>query len=573
MNRLTFEERKKANKIRSKLLTIIDKDLREVKKNNRNHMLINSMTLKEIEDKYLLFPNYKMKLTTTFTKNANKYIVVKIVDNRLKQNFYYTDYYQEQQESNQCFVKTERKRVSCNDLIKIKYLGDEQELQSPLPELFTNKMDIGDKKLIKPENKENFSDKKKLGLNKLYTLKEYNKNENSKNNKKQKMKLNDDDSINSLTLDLIQKKASMFSSTLNDKNKKELKRRKNQLEAIRKLRQFCFQKLRNKRTCKTKSSQRNLLYINPKFEEEDEKNNTSYSSKKAKNNTKNNRKLSKMKTKNNSKKKYDGISESKKRKCTFRKSKEKKKIENNSRKLFRNNSTKKSPLKPKPKILLKQRKSLVSPHNIISGKLETDILRFKKHKKEKSDNGINIHQTNKPEGEVTRKPYVNEKLKTGILRDSFREKLLIKNQFNFNKKMRRKFGTVIFNEVPTTKRISSDNNFFNRKYKSKNNNLKSSLCLIKPIKYQIKRKESECRSERIEEYSTPNKHLKTIQKSEKSFNKSSYKKFNDVLTKSLSKFDKKEKMQFYKALEKKISLHKEKIKNHNIMQKVEEEED
>ena len=32
MNRLTFEERKKANKIRSKLLTIIDKDLREVKK-------------------------------------------------------------------------------------------------------------------------------------------------------------------------------------------------------------------------------------------------------------------------------------------------------------------------------------------------------------------------------------------------------------------------------------------------------------------------------------------------------------------------------------------------------------
>ena len=77
--------------------------------------------------------------------------------------------------------------------------------------------------------------------------------------------LNDDDFFNSLTFELIQKKANMFSAIINKKNKKELKRRKNQLEAIKKLRQFCFQKLRNKRTCKTKSSQRNLLYINTKL--------------------------------------------------------------------------------------------------------------------------------------------------------------------------------------------------------------------------------------------------------------------------------------------------------------------
>ena len=160
MNRLTFEERKKANKIRCKLLNIIDKDIRENKKKNKNHMLINSMSLKEIEDKFLLFPNYKMKLSTTFTKNANIYVVVEIVDNKLKQNFYYTDYSQDQQETSQSIVKTERKRISCNDIIKIKYFREEQELQSPSPELFTNKMNIGDKKLIKQENKEIFSDKK-----------------------------------------------------------------------------------------------------------------------------------------------------------------------------------------------------------------------------------------------------------------------------------------------------------------------------------------------------------------------------------------------------------------------------
>lgn len=80
MNRLTYEERKKANKIRSKLLYTIDRDIRETKKKNTNQILINSMTSQEIEDKYLLFQNYKMKLSTTFTKIANKYMVMQTVD-------------------------------------------------------------------------------------------------------------------------------------------------------------------------------------------------------------------------------------------------------------------------------------------------------------------------------------------------------------------------------------------------------------------------------------------------------------------------------------------------------------
>ena len=578
MNRLTFEERKKANKIRCKLLNIIDKDIRENKKKKENHMLINSMSLKEIEDKFLLFPNYKMKLSTTFTKNANIYVVVEIVDNKLKQNFYYTDYSQDQQETNQSIVKKERKRISCNDIIKIKYFREEQELQSPLPELFTNKMNIGDKKLIKQKNKEIFSDKKKLGFNKGYTMKEFDSNNNlnicNSKLKNKNINLNDDDFFNSLTFELIQKKANMFSAIINKKNKNELKRRKNQLEAIKKLRQFCFQKLRNKRTCKTKSSQRNLLYINTKFEEEDEKNNTSYSSKKLKNNTKNNRKLSKMKnSKNNSKKKYDGLKEPKKRKCTFKKTKEKKKNENNSiaRKMFRNNSAKKSPLKSKRN--QRERKSLVLTNTIISGNIENDILRFKKYKKEKNESGENIKQENKLDEEIVRKSHANEKMKTGILRDSFREKLFIKNQFIFNKKFKRKYGTVIFNEVPTTKRISSDNNFFNRKQRTKQTNIHSSTNLVKPIKFQIKRKASECMSESNQRYSTPKdeKSNKKDKNSEKSFNKNNHKKTNEDSIKNWLKTDKKEKNNIHKK--KKSSIYKEKNKIHNIMQKVEEVED
>ena len=51
------------------------------------------MTLQEIEEKFLLFSNYKMKLSATFTKIANKYMVMKTVDNRLNQNFFYSDYF------------------------------------------------------------------------------------------------------------------------------------------------------------------------------------------------------------------------------------------------------------------------------------------------------------------------------------------------------------------------------------------------------------------------------------------------------------------------------------------------
>ena len=38
MNRLTLEERKRANKIRCKLLYTIDRDIRETKKLNKNNI-------------------------------------------------------------------------------------------------------------------------------------------------------------------------------------------------------------------------------------------------------------------------------------------------------------------------------------------------------------------------------------------------------------------------------------------------------------------------------------------------------------------------------------------------------
>ena len=112
------------------------------------------MTLQEIEDKFLLFPNYKMKLSTTFTKIANKYIVMKTVDNRLKKNFFYSDYLQDFKKVNYPITKIERKRISANNIIKIKYLEDSQEMQSPFPGIFTTKMNIGDKKLNKPAGPE-----------------------------------------------------------------------------------------------------------------------------------------------------------------------------------------------------------------------------------------------------------------------------------------------------------------------------------------------------------------------------------------------------------------------------------
>ena len=149
MNRLTYEERKKANKIRSKLLYTIDRDIREIKKKNKNQILINSMTSQEIEDKYLLFQNYKMKLSTTFTKIANKYMVMQTVDKNLKTNFFYTDYLQDNKKENHIKVKLERKRISANNIIKIPLLVDTQEMTSPMPEIFTNKVNIGFKKLIK----------------------------------------------------------------------------------------------------------------------------------------------------------------------------------------------------------------------------------------------------------------------------------------------------------------------------------------------------------------------------------------------------------------------------------------
>ena len=473
MNRLTYEERKKANRIRSKLLYTIDRDIRDTKKKNVNQILINSMTSQEIEDKYLLFQNYKMKLSTTFTKIANKYMVIQTVDKNLKKNIFYTDYLQDNKKESHRKVKLERKKISANNIIKIPLLVDTQEMASPMPEIFTNKVNIGFKKLIKSNeiDNKNFVNVKAIKNNSNI---EYNENVDKKmtineKNKLKKINKNDDDSsVYSLTLELLEKKANILTNSMNNKNKKEMRRRRKQIEAIRNLRQFCFQKLRNKRRCITKSSHQNLIYLNNKLDEEDEKNNSNYSTK---NNTKNNknknakshtRNNGNKQSKNNSKKKTESMNESN-RKKTPRKNKENKRLDNNStkRKVYKHNSSKKSPLKIKR--AQTKRKSLAL-QNIISGKLDKDILRFK---------GKKEILPLKNSYTLSKELYDNEnivkckKKRTGILRDLFKEKPKFfnnnnnKNNFLVNSQKSKNYN-VNFNEhIYATKRNSSSNNFFN----------------------------------------------------------------------------------------------------------------
>ena len=600
MNRLTLEERKRANKIRCKLLYTIDRDIRETKKTNKNKILINSMTLQEIEDKFLLFPNYKMKLSTTFTKIANKYMVMQSYDKNLNTKFYYTDYLQDQKKVNHPIVKFERKRISANNIIKIPLLVEAQEVQSPIPEILTNKMSIGDKKLIKPKEIDNNilnsmnNTNKKYGLNEIddrnndeIIKKKIDNITNKEKSKSKKININikeDDSSLSSLTLELIQKKANFLSASLNHKNKKEIKRRRKQLEAIKKLRQFCFEKLRNKKRCITKSSHQNLLYINNKFNDENEKNNSNYSSK---NNIKSRNKNSSIKAstrnnvrniKNNSKKKYDLLFESK-RKKTPKKNKEKKKFENSTRKAHKNDSSKKSPVKIRR--VTHERKSLVLQTNIISGKLDLDILRFKKRKKEKNNNSI---EEDMPKKGSNYNLYFNnyntnvkfKKKKTGILRESFKDRPKL---FNYNKnnilisvRSKNKNNNVIFNDQNITKRNSSTNNFFNRKYRTKKFNTISSRNLFKPItKFRI-RKTSGSKSERRSRYSSPGKpdkssyYGKKESKSEKSLN---VEKLKDIKT-NYNKYIHKEKNVLH-AMKERNSQNWNKSKNE--MQKVVEEDD
>lgn len=532
MNRLTLEERKRANKIRCKLLYTIDRDIRESKKNNNNQILINSMTLQEIENKFLLFQNYKMKLSNTFTKTANKYMVMKTVDNISKKIYFYSDYLQDLKKENHSFVKIQRKKISANNIINMSYLVEPQEAQSPVPELFTNKMNIGEKKLIRKNGKKisfqkvinnrNNSNFKTIDLDienktndehidyKMQTIVNKDKNKIKNNN------INEDDSssINSLTLELIQKKANFLSASINNKNKKELQRRKVQYQAIRKLRQFCFQKLKNKKDKRyiTKSSHRNILYINNKFNDEDEKNNSNSSTK---NNIKIGNKDKSKNTKiNNSKilkKKGDTLNESRKRKITIKKNKDKKKINNNNnlRKQYRNNSTKKSPAKTK-KIPF-QRKSFILKNNIISGKLEKDILRFKKNKKEKNDNLLNDSQITSIEEDVIAK--CNNQLKykkmiTDIIRVSLNDKnnnIINNNQLIVTNQLKGKNKSITFsdNHKPTKKNCST-NNFFNKRTKTKKN-LYSSKNLINILKKYKSIKGTKSKSDRKRRYSIPSK--------------------------------------------------------------------
>ena len=537
MNRLTYEERKKANKIRSKLLYTIDRDIRETKKKSTNQILINSMTSQEIEDKYLLFQNYKMKLSTTFTKIANKYMVMQTVDKNLKTNFYYTDYLQDNKKESHRKVKLERKKISANNIIKIPLLVDTQEIASPMPEIFTNKVNIGFKKLIKSNE---IDSKNLINANNINTIKnnsniEINENENvdrkmtiyERTKSKKIIKNDDDSSVYSLTIELLQKKANILTNSINNKNKKEMRRRKKQIEAIRNLRQFCFQKLRNKRRCITKSSHQNLIYLNNKLDEEDEKNNSNYSTK---NNTKNNknknikshtRNNGNKQSKNNSKKKSESMNDSNKKK-TPKKNKENKRVDNTStkRKVYKHNSSKKSPLKIKR--AQTKRKSLVI-QNIISGKLDKDILRFK---------GKKERLPLKNSYTLSKELYDNDniikckKKRNGILRDLFKEKPKFfnsnnKNNFLLNSQKQKNYN-VNFNEhIYETKRNSSSNNFFNRKYKSKIHctTIHSSRSLIKPIKKFKIKKTPGSKSDRKRRYSSPEK-LEQIDEKDKKESKS-----------------------------------------------------
>ncbi len=566
MNRLTLEERKRANKIRCKLLYTIDRDIRESKKNNNNQILINSMTLQEIENKFLLFQNYKMKLSNTFTKIANKYMVMKTVDNISKKIFFYSDYLQDLKKENHSFVKIKRKKISANNIINVSYLVEPQENQSPVPELFTNKMNIGEKKLIKSNekkisfqkviNNKNNSNFKTIDLDienkindenidyKMQTIVNKDKNKIKNNN------INEDDSsfINSLTLELIQKKANFLSASINNKNKKELQRRKAQYQAIRKLRQFCFQKLKNKKDRRyiTKSSHRNILYLNNKFNDEDEKNNSNSSTK---NNIKSGNKDKSKNTKiNNSKiqkKKGDTLNESRKRKITIKKNKDKKKINNNDnfRKQFRNNSTKKSPVKSK-KILF-QRKSFILKNNIISGKLEKDILRFKKNKKEKNDNPLNNSHITTIEEDVLAK--FNNQLKykkmiTDILRVSLNDKtnnIINNNQLVFTNQLKGKSKNITFsdNNKPNKKNYSTYN-FFNKRTKTRKN-LYSSKNLINVLKKYKTIKGTKSKSDRKRRYSIPSKDNKN---NDNENDKNEQKSF--VINNYNNKYDNKEKNEY-----------------------------
>ena len=477
-----------------------------------------------------------MKISTTFTKTANKYMVMQTVDKNLNTNFFYTDYLQDNKKENHIKVKLERKKISANNMIKIPLLVDTQEMASPMPEIFTNKVNIGFKKLIKSNE---IDSKNLININNIKTITnnsniELNENEDKKmtindKNKSKKMNKNDDDSsIYSVTIELLQKKANILTNSINNKNKKEMKRRKKQIEAIRNLRQFCFQKLRNKRRCITKSSHQNLIYLNNKLDEEDEKNNSNFSTK---NNTKNNknknakshtRNNGNKQSKNNSKKKTESMNESNKKK-TPKKIKESKRIDNTltKRKFFKHNSSKKSPLKIKR--AQTKRKSLVI-QNIISGKLDKDILRFK-GKKERLPlkNSYTLNKELYDNDNIIK----CRKKRTGILRDLFKEKPKFfnsnnnKNNFLLNSQKQKNYNVNFNEQIHATKRNSSSNNFFNRKYKSKIHctTIQSSRSLIKPIKKFKIRKTPGSRSDRKRRYSSPEK-LEQIDEKDKKESKS-----------------------------------------------------
>ena len=106
---------------------------------------------------------------------------------------------------------------------------DTQEIASPMPEIFTNKVNIGFKKLIKSNE---IDSKNLINANNIKTIKnnsniEINENENVdrkmtiyERTKSKKINKNDDDSsVYSLTIELLQKKANILTNSISNKNK------------------------------------------------------------------------------------------------------------------------------------------------------------------------------------------------------------------------------------------------------------------------------------------------------------------------------------------------------------------
>ena len=82
---------KLAKKIRRILLINVDNEIRK-KKRSQNIILINSMTPLQLENKFLQLKEEPMNTPTSyFTNLSEKFLVERVVDNKRKINYFYSD--------------------------------------------------------------------------------------------------------------------------------------------------------------------------------------------------------------------------------------------------------------------------------------------------------------------------------------------------------------------------------------------------------------------------------------------------------------------------------------------------